>query len=76
MTAMGAGRLRFRRGQRVELAAITHGYLRFRPEPGQLGTVDFTDSLGTVHVVWDSGKRFGIIAEDAGLLRAVGTDLR
>jgi len=27
-----------------------------------------------VHVIWDSGTRFGIIAEDAELLRAISPD--
>ena len=71
---MGTGRSRFRHGQRVELAAVTYGYARFGPTAGQRGTVEFTDSLGTVHVIWDSGTRFGIIAEDAELLRAISPD--
>ncbi len=33
------------------------------------GTVEFTDSVGTTDVRWDSGVQVGIIAELAGLLR-------
>ena len=57
-------------GDRVELTHVTDDYLPFKLTPGQLGTVEFTDSLGTVHIWWDSaGKRVGIISEDAALIR-------
>ena len=46
-------------GDRVELTAATDDYRRFKLSAGDLGTVLFTDSLGTVHVMWDCGKRIG-----------------
>lgn len=49
------------RGDRVELVAVTAGDERFGLTAGDRGTIEFTDSLGTVHVRWDSGKRVGII---------------
>jgi Domain of unknown function (DUF4314) len=57
------------RGDRVELIAASDGYETFRLATGDLGTVEFTDSLGTVHIRWDSGRRVGIISEDADLIR-------
>jgi hypothetical protein len=59
-------------GDRVELTAATDDYRRFKLSAGDLGTVRFTDSLDTVHVMWDCGKRVGIIAEDKELIRTVG----
>ncbi len=59
-------------GDRVELTAVPDDYLRFALAAGETGTVEFTDSLGTVHVAWDNGVRVGIIAELAGCLRRIG----
>ena len=59
-------------GDRVELIAVSDDYLRFALIPGERGTVEFTDSLGTVHVRWDSGARVGIIVEAADLIRQTG----
>ena len=42
-------------GDRVELLGVTADDLRFGLAAGDCGTVDVTDSLGTVHVRWDSG---------------------
>lgn len=60
------------RGDHVELVAVTDDYRRFALSPGEHGTVEFTDSLGTVHVRWESGTRIGIIAEAASLIRKTG----
>ncbi len=30
-------------------------------EPGTLGTVNFVDDMGTIHVTWDNGRTLGII---------------
>ena len=56
------------RGDRVELTDATE-YGTFRLSSGDRGTVEFTDSLGTIHIQWDNGKRIGIIIEDADLIR-------
>jgi hypothetical protein len=47
-------------GDRVELVRCTDEYTRLRA--GELGTVRFVDSIGTVHVQWDGGSRLGLIA--------------
>jgi hypothetical protein len=62
------------RGDRVELAAPSHDDLTFGLTAGDRGTVDFTDSQGTIHVRWDSGKRIGIIAAERDLIRAAPAD--
>lgn len=56
-------------GDRVELLTVTEDYLRFALTAGDHGTVKFTDSLGTVHIKWDSGARVGIIAEARHMIR-------
>jgi Domain of unknown function (DUF4314) len=58
------------RGDRVELVEVTDDYRRFGLAADDRGTVQFTDSLGTVHIRWDSGRRVGVIAEELGLIRA------
>lgn len=48
------------RGARVRLVRCDDQWTRL--QPGELGTVLDTDDLGTVHVVWDSGARLGLVA--------------
>lgn len=60
----------FALGDRVELVDVPPSYLRFAIAASERGTVEFTDSLGTVHVKWDSGARCGIIAEVTDMIRA------
>jgi hypothetical protein len=57
-------------GDRVELTAVTDDYIPFALAPGDLGSVEFTDSLGTIHI-WceNAGKRVGITVEDTALIR-------
>jgi hypothetical protein len=57
------------RGDRVKLTADPPDYGRFALAAGDRGVVEFIDSLGTIHVRWQSGARVGIIAEVSGLLR-------
>lgn len=59
-------------GDRVELTAVSDDYAKFALTAGDTGTVEFTDSLGTVHIRWDSGARIGIIAKSAALIRRIG----
>lgn len=47
------------RGTRVRLVRCADPWTRL--EPGELGTVLDTDSLGTVHIAWDSGARLGLV---------------
>lgn len=58
-----------RAGSRVVLTGAPDGYPeRFNIVAGMAGTVDIIDGLGTVHVRWDAGQRFGIIASARHLL--------
>jgi len=60
----------WRRGDWVELVEVTGDYRDlYGLTAGERGVVDFVDSLATVHIQWASGRRVGIIAEDAGLIR-------
>lgn len=48
------------RGTRVRLVRCADPWTKLTP--GELGTVLDTDSLGTVHIAWDSGARLGMVA--------------
>lgn len=48
-------------GDRVRLVRCTDEYTRLTP--GELGTVSFIDSMGTVFVNWDSGSKLGLVRE-------------
>lgn len=48
-----------KKGDRVEL--VSCGDIHTRLQPGELGTVSLVDSVGTVHVNWDSGSRLGLL---------------
>jgi hypothetical protein len=62
------------RGDRVALVDVSHDDVRFGLRTGDRGTVEFTDSLCTIHVRWDSGRRIGIIATELDLIRAVSAE--
>lgn len=47
------------KGDRVELVSTTDPHTRLCP--GDRGMVTRVDSLGTVHVRWDSGSTLGMI---------------
>jgi hypothetical protein len=46
-------------GDRVELVHCSDPYTRL--QPGEQGTVQLVDSVGTVHVKWDSGSSLGLV---------------
>lgn len=46
-------------GTRVRLEHTSDPHTRLRP--GDEGVVNFVDSMGTVHVKWDSGSSLGLI---------------
>lgn len=46
-------------GRRVALVRSGDPYTRIKP--GTEGTIDFVDSLGTLHVKWDDGSNLGLI---------------
>ena len=33
-------------------------------EPNEMGTIDTVDDMGTIHVVWDNGRRLGLVREE------------
>jgi hypothetical protein len=47
------------KGKRIKLVRCTDPYTRLTP--GSLGTVDFVDAMGTVHVNWDCGSFLGLV---------------
>jgi|TARA_B100000678_G_scaffold267380_1_gene252889 hypothetical protein len=48
------------RRDRVRLVSTTDPYTNL--VPGNLGTVDRVDDLGTIHVHWDQGSRLGLVS--------------
>jgi hypothetical protein len=48
-----------KKGDRVRLDHTSDPYTELRP--GALGTVGHVDSIGTVHVRWDSGSNLGLV---------------
>lgn len=46
-------------GTRVELVRMIDPYTKLWP--GDQGTVEVVDDLGTVHVVWDRGWHLGVL---------------
>jgi hypothetical protein len=61
-----------RRGDRVELLDLPAGYEQYGLTAGERGVVDFIDSLSTIHIRWDSGRRVGVTKDNAGLIRVAG----
>ena len=47
------------KGKRIELIATSDPYTALKP--GDRGTVDFTDDLGTLHISWDCGSKLGLV---------------
>ena len=47
------------KGKRIELIATTDPYTNLRP--GDRGTIDFVDDMGTIHVTWDNGSQLGLV---------------
>ena len=47
------------RKDRVRLVSTTDPYTNL--VPGNLGTVERVDDLGTIHVHWDQGSRLGLV---------------
>ena len=46
-------------GKRIELISTSDPYTELKP--GDLGTVDFVDDLGTIHITWDNGSQLGLV---------------
>ena len=45
--------------KRIELISTSDPYTTLKP--GDRGTVDFVDDLGTIHITWDNGSKLGLI---------------
>jgi len=48
--------------KRIELISTTDLYTELKP--GDLGTVDFVDDLGTIHINWDNGSQLGLVPDE------------
>ena len=46
-------------GKRIELISTSDPYTTLKP--GDRGTVDFVDDLGTIHITWDNGSKLGLV---------------
>ena len=46
-------------GKRIELIFTTDKFTTLKP--GDRGTVDFVDDLGTMHITWDNGSKLGLV---------------
>jgi hypothetical protein len=55
--ALEARQQQFKPGTRVELVSMTDPYTALKP--GERGTVNYVDSIGTVFVDWDCGSTLG-----------------
>lgn len=54
-------RLSYPKGTRIELLSMIDDP---RPLPsGEQGTVYSVDDIGTIHVLWDNGRRLGVLPE-------------
>ena len=50
------------KGTRIEVISMENDP---RPiEPGTKGTVDFVDSIGTIHCTFDNGRKLGLIPNE------------
>jgi hypothetical protein len=59
VTPTTKGNLMANKGDRVRLNFCSDPYTQLKS--GDEGTVSFVDSLGTVHVNWDSGSGLGLV---------------
>ena len=47
------------KGKRIELISTSDPYTTLKPGDG--GTVDFVDDIGTIHISWDNGSKLGLV---------------
>ncbi len=55
-------------GTRVELVEMRDPYTKLRP--GDKGTVNFVDDIGTIHVDWDNGSSLGVVYKEDRIVYA------
>lgn len=51
----------FKPGMRIQLDYDMNDDSDDAPKAGEVGTVQFVDDVGTVHIEWDSGSCLGLI---------------
>ena len=49
----------FPHGTRIELVSMDDPYSKLKP--GDQGTVDFVDDVGTIFCTWDKGSTLGVV---------------
>lgn len=52
-------RKRYPKGTRVELISMDDPYGKLKP--GDRGSVDYVDDIGTIFVNWDCGSHLGVV---------------
>jgi hypothetical protein len=63
-SALNARRSLYKKGLRVELVSMEDPYTNLKP--GDLGTIEFVDDIGTIFINWDNGSSLVVIlGEDA-----------
>lgn len=64
-------RRRFTAGTRVELVRMNDPYSKL--QPGDRGTVEFVDDIGTIFCSWDRGSSLGVVYGEDELIKIGGT---
>jgi len=54
----------FQRGKKVVLDSDMKDDSPNAPKKGESGIIQCVDDMGTVHVLWESGSRLGLIPEE------------
>lgn len=49
---------RYKKGTRVRLISMNDPYSKLKP--GDAGSVESVDDIGTIHVLWDCGSTLGV----------------
>lgn len=50
----------YKYGTKVELISMADAQA---PPPGTIGTVQYVDDIGTIHVNWETGSSLGLVIE-------------
>ena len=61
---------RFPAGTRVELIRMNDPYSKL--QPGDRGTVEFVDDIGTIFCSWDRGSSLGVVYGEDELIKIGG----
>jgi hypothetical protein len=63
-------RRRFPTGTRVELVRMNDPYSKL--QPGDRGTVEFVDDIGTIFCSWDRGSSLGVVYGEDEVIKIGG----